>query len=387
MYLDINGIKAIQIDHTSRCNLLCPQCARVNNGVVNSIMPLDELTVSDYEVIFPRKIIKNIDLIIQCGNYGDVLASSTILDCLDWLRTNGCRAQINILTNGSARDSDWWRELARILGKNGKVAFSIDGLRNTNHLYRVNSNWNKIIENINIFIGAGGRARWDYLVFEHNEHQVKRAKKLAKKLGFESFYVKKTNRFIKNKNYISSTGSKKDKVKTRKDEYNIKIPSKTEYLAKSNTDFPDLIKKYGSWDAYIDITKISCKFQQQKEIFVDFEARLWPCTWTAAPIYFAGEDNIQKIQLHKVLNYYGWDFNSLRHHSLEEILNHEWFKKEFTESWGRIQDDIPIGKLMTCGRTCGTSYDFSSSSEDNRQLTEFIDVEPSWWNKVTEYFQ
>ena len=26
---------------------------------------------------------------------------------------------------------------------------------------------------------------------------------------------------------------------------------------------------------------------------------------------------------------------------------------------------------MTCGRTCGTSYDFSSSSKDNRQLTEF----------------
>ena len=58
MYLDINDIRAIQIDHTSKCNLLCPQCARVHNGKVNSIMPIDELTVSDYEVMFPKKIIK-----------------------------------------------------------------------------------------------------------------------------------------------------------------------------------------------------------------------------------------------------------------------------------------------------------------------------------------
>ena len=59
MYLDINDIGAVQIDHTSKCNLLCPQCARVDKGVGKSIMPIDELTVSDYEVIFPKNIIKN----------------------------------------------------------------------------------------------------------------------------------------------------------------------------------------------------------------------------------------------------------------------------------------------------------------------------------------
>ena len=145
-YLAIDNIKSIQIDHTSKCNCLCPQCARVSNGIVNPRMPIDELTVEDYKVIFPSTIIKQVELITQCGNYGDIVASNTILDCLEWLRENGSTAHINIMTNGSARNADWWKRLASIIGLKGRVTFSIDGLEDTNHLYRIGANWNKIIE-------------------------------------------------------------------------------------------------------------------------------------------------------------------------------------------------------------------------------------------------
>ena len=40
------------------------------------------------------------------------------------------------------------------------------------------------------FIGAGGAAQWEYLVFKHNQHQVDDAKKLAIELGFKGFYAK-----------------------------------------------------------------------------------------------------------------------------------------------------------------------------------------------------
>ena len=52
----------------------------------------------------------------------------------------------------------------------GKINFSIDGLADTNPTYRVNANWDKVIENVKTFIKAGGLARWDYPVFGHNEH-------------------------------------------------------------------------------------------------------------------------------------------------------------------------------------------------------------------------
>ena len=46
------------------------------------------------------------------------------------------------------------------------------------------------------FIDAGGRARWDFLIFEHNPPKPKKQKNLAKKWGCEKFMKKKTGRFI-----------------------------------------------------------------------------------------------------------------------------------------------------------------------------------------------
>lgn len=98
-------------------------------------------------------------------------------------------------TNGGLRDSKWWRELAEIMSdEKDYVIFSIDGLEDTNHIYRVNVNWSKVIDNVNTFITAGGNAHWDMLVFDHNKHQVKECEQLAQQLGFKWFRVKVSRR-------------------------------------------------------------------------------------------------------------------------------------------------------------------------------------------------
>ena len=53
-----------------------------------------------------------------------------------------------------------------------EVWFAIDGLEDTHSIYRQGTNWKKIIDNVMTFVDAGGKARWDMLVFQHNEHQV-----------------------------------------------------------------------------------------------------------------------------------------------------------------------------------------------------------------------
>ena len=127
MYIPLDEIKIVQLDHTSRCNLLCPQCARTGN----SLMPINDLTLDDYKLIFEPFIGKNIS-ILQCGNYGDVITSPTFDTTLDWCLENNLN-KIRIITNGSARNTSWWRELGK---KNiQEVVFSIDGLGDTNHLY------------------------------------------------------------------------------------------------------------------------------------------------------------------------------------------------------------------------------------------------------------
>lgn len=359
MFLKYEDIENVQLDHTSKCNLLCPQCARVSNGSVNPVVPITELTMSDYESIFTEKFCKQIKHVLHCGNYGDAIVSNTLVPSLEYLKSNGIE-KITIITNGSARNINWWKNLTTILtGKKDKIVFSIDGLKDTNHLYRVNSNFEKIIENAKAFINAGGNARWDYLVFKHNEHQIEDAMKLAKQLGFKEFNVKKTARFINESNYKTGSSANLNKQ--------LSTPINKKMQSNSINDFENIIEKYGTWTNYINLTSISCKYQKRKEIFIDFEARLWPCCWTAAPMFFVEKNNSQTRQIQKLFDQYGKNFNSLRHHSLSDVLNHSWFKNDLSKSWlGSTEDMIP--KLITCGRTCGLKYEFSGGDNSNKEI-------------------
>jgi MoaA/NifB/PqqE/SkfB family radical SAM enzyme len=374
-YLDIEELSFFQIDHTSRCNLQCPQCARTHSDQLNSELPLGELSFEDYKKIFNPRFLnqaKKLKKFLFNGNYGDAAISETLKPSLQFLKENGIQA-ITLMTNGSLRTASWWSDLAKIMNRTlDKVVFSIDGLEDTNSIYRINSKWEKIIENANAFISAGGRARWDFIVFDHNAHQLEAAQVLAKKLGFHEFSIKKTNRFLSNNNYNSGKKSVTQEVKLKNNEkVEISIPvSNEKYISNSTKNFDQLIQKHHTWSDYIDQSKITCKYKKWGNgLFIDFEARLWPCTWLASPLHHFGDTNSQKNQILKLLDRYGNDFNSLRKYSFEEVFEHRWFQSELVESWSKTQNDSNP-KLMTCGRTCGDEYDFSSASEENRTFVK-----------------
>jgi len=266
---------------------------------------------------------------------------------------------MTVFSNGSLRTSQWWTRLARLLNRpQDKVVFSIDGLKDTNALYRINSSWNKILENVKAFIGAGGRARWDWLKFDHNAHQTAQARQLSQKLGFFQFNVKNTARFVVDRNY--KTRKKVNSVQTRYGRLNsTKNPN--------TRRFESVVKKYGSWQNYIDQTLIECKAKALKSVYMDFEGNVWPCCWLGAPRYFV-MPNTQREQLEKLYETYGADFNNLQNKSLAEILDHEWLREKLVESWSNSQSD-PNPKLMTCGRTCGRDYEFTGmAGKKNSQI-------------------
>ena len=269
---------------------------------------------------------------------------------------------MTLFTNGSLQGPDWWRELAKVLnGQEDKIAFSIDGLQDTNSLYRVNASWEKVMENCQAFISAGGNARWDWLMFSHNEHQVEEARELSRKIGFSQFNVKATARFVTDKSYKS--GKSEDKIKTRAGELQAGAN-------KNLKDFNSIINRFGSWKTYVNQTSINCKYQYLGALYLDFESELWPCCWTGAPKYFV-RPNSQREQLDQLFERYGRGFNSLKRKSLDEILHHPWFQSELIESWSGTMDDANP-KLMACGRTCGTEYEFTgmqgTSNSDIKDL-------------------
>ena len=190
----LTPFKILHLEPTDACNAACPQCSRETDTSFDK-KNLHHLTIEQIRKQLGDDIISNLDKMFMCGDYGDPAAGKHTLDIYRYFRTVNPGISLGMNSNGGLRDQDWWHELGIILNTEKDYSvFSIDGLEDTNHIYRINVNWNKVIENAQAFIKAGGRAHWDMLVFEHNEHQVNACEQLARDLGFKWFRAKITRR-------------------------------------------------------------------------------------------------------------------------------------------------------------------------------------------------
>ena len=127
-------------------------------------------------------------------------------------------------------------------------------------LYRINTNWKKIIKNAKTFINAGGDARWDMLVFAHNEHQVDDCEKMSKQLGFKGFSIKHTTRF------------KDGKFDVLDDNYNI-----THTLLPSSKSL-EMIEPAKQAMQEI-LPTITCKAKQDNQMYISANGNVSPCCW------------------------------------------------------------------------------------------------------------
>lgn len=366
MYLGISEIRTLQLDHTSRCNLRCPQCARTSGtGGPHSGYPANrDLSVENYRLLlepFRDRTLK----IFHCGNYGDAVASPTFVETLDFAMDYVPGAYFTVITNGSLQTPEWWAAFGRKLRTRppSQVCFSVDGLEDTNPIYRVGSNFRRIIANIEAFTGAGGRARWDYLVFEHNRHQVGAARELAARLGVAEFNLKNTSRFVvtDSEKYEAVVQNKKTTVR--------------DIAQNPNREAYEKIKReYASFDDYAASTPITCKYQRDHALYVDFEMRLWPCCWMGAPLYSEDRTLTQTRHIERLMAKYGADFNRLDLHGWD-ILQHDFFSRYLARSWERNFNDADTPRLFTCGRTCGEKYEFSSGYGKNKNPVKVVSLE------------
>ena len=310
MLWNIDSIKILHVEPTSRCNLSCPQCARnILGEQLNPDIKIGDLPVSWFESL-PTKFIHQLHKIYFCGDFGDPCANNRLLDIIKYLKSINHDLVIGINTNGSIRNTQWWRDCAKLLRHpEDFVMFAIDGLEDTNHIYRKNSNWNKIIENVKAFIDAGGNALWEYLVFQHNKHQVSEAKQLAKDMGFNWFNTKVTRRF-------------KDKT----------------------VDYIKAIEENETHN--YEQMKISCETLHKNEIYVSADGLILPCCHIGEELF----DWSKKHNRKNLVDALGGDLEmyKLTNKSLEDIINS--FNK-VSDTW--LLPDYKSGKLPVCAETCG----------------------------------
>jgi len=336
-------LKTLHIELTSKCQASCPMCARnYHGGQKNNNLPLDEISLLDFKNIVNDEILEQIEYIYFCGNYGDPITSNNLIDIVDYCKNKKTNIKLDIHTNGSARTKEWWIKLAQTLPANHCVHFALDGLEDTHHLYRIGTDFQKIIENAQAFINAGGTAEWVFLSFKHNEHQIEQAKDLAKRVGFKKFNHKATSRFLEKPwlDVIDQDGN-----------VLYKLEPPTEH--KITFIDPAIIKSYKK---VVETAEINCKIVQDKSLYIDAFKNLWPCCWIGALpyIYSNPQDLIHVYQseqteiINELVNSLGgYQAIDLTTRSIKDILE----DKEWSTIWKRFWDDK---KLATCAKTCGT---------------------------------
>lgn len=192
----LSEIKVLHLETTDACQASCPQCLRETDQYFDHSQT-HHLSWQQLVEVVPMQTLAKLDKVFACGNYGDPAAGRHTFDIFTRLRTINPSITLGVNTNGALQNHDWWTALARCLnGLQDYVIFSIDGLEDTNHIYRRGVSWHRLMANVQSFIEAGGRAHWDMLVYQHNQHQIDACEQMARKLGFKWFRAKASKRAL-----------------------------------------------------------------------------------------------------------------------------------------------------------------------------------------------
>jgi MoaA/NifB/PqqE/SkfB family radical SAM enzyme len=194
----LRNIKVLHVESTDVCQAACPACARETDPSFNKNKK-HHLTVEHIQQKFTEQTIAGLDKMFMCGNYGDPAAGYYTIDIYSYFRKINPDIVLGMNTNGGLQSTFFWHALGKLFCKpQDYCVFSIDGLEDTNSVYRKNVNWSKVMANAEAFIAAGGSAHWEMLVFKHNQHQVEQCQQLARDMGFKWFNTKVSKRQLNN---------------------------------------------------------------------------------------------------------------------------------------------------------------------------------------------
>ena len=362
---DYNIIDEYQLEITTYCNAACPQCPRNNNGSgINPYLKLEHLPRDVIDRAFPAKLCGRLRQIFFCGSYGDPILHPDFLDILRDFRRKCPTLWLYIHTNGGAHNIEYWTELAEIIGGYGQVDFNIDGLKDTNPLYRRNTDFDKIIANAKAYIGSGGRAVWNYIVFKHNQHQVDQARALSKDIGFVDFKYRATGRFL---NHRSMEEFSEWPVQNRAGvtEYVLQPTDLQKYKNKSISILPNLKKQYPNINEYFANTEICCDSLNGNKVAINASGLVLPCNMlnhNLSDARFRNQSVLpcsnelstvnDKNQVQEFIERHGVDNLNIHHKSLEEVFANS-FWVDLVNSWK--YNTFPE-RLFECAMTCGKKF-------------------------------
>ncbi len=302
-------IEWIDVELTSFCNIDCPGCFRqIKRQKVNHILNKDILTLNQLKKWITKKTFPNLDLLNFCGSIDEPSLHPEIIEIVDHFSKH---CNINISTNGSTKTKTFWGKL----GSYGISSFfGIDGIDQSSlEKYRIGSNFKKIQENFREFIKSGGHATWQFIAFEHNEHLIEDAKRMAKEEGFENFRL-----------IYSHRNDNQESKKIQRDEEQ----------------------------------SIVCKYANQKRIFISHTGVLLPCCFLNSEFLQSYATNEYHTDFQKIYEKFGGILNTnLKYSEPTEIIDGQlfenivksWKMKPVSRCWStckKAKQDVFIGETL-----------------------------------------
>tara|TARA_Y100000992_G_scaffold302631_1_gene277799 strand:- start:638 stop:1669 length:1032 start_codon:yes stop_codon:yes gene_type:complete len=315
----------IALDHwhievSSICTLKCPRCTRAE---VPETLLNRSLDLKFFQNQIGEQRIKQIRKISFCGDDGDPIYAKQFLQIVQWLKKVNPDIQLLIITNGSYKTIDWWEELADYLNHNDEIHWSLDGWdQESNSKYRVNCNWNSIIDGIVTFKRHNKETYTVIatIAFRFNEDNLKKIVKLAYDYQFDCWQLTKSTKFgskypdaYGNEDLLEPLDSELVATGHRFEREQNYITARQRPGAELKEIFWDRAKQLQKSKEYPALCYIG-----NKGAFLKATGEFYPCCWVANRYPHNAEWN----QLAET------KFN-LYNNTLDDILADDWWQGEF----------------------------------------------------------
>ena len=255
-------MKMIEFDLTGTCNINCPLCAR-NYKALNNDKRIFYNERTPEEIISQIDEYPNLEKINLVGATSEPTLYKEIFKLIDLIHDRNL--EIEICTNGTARNENFWRLLGHKLNANDSVYFTVCGSTQELHeVYRVNSDLKKLLFHAKVFREAAKDKKIDYIqhiLFDYNKDDLESDE--MKAIINEFSHVNYTKTYFTRDPSIYVDQKNIDKLKIHNDDlvYYDAAVKRGKYLVEHKTN------NY----------TITCESLENNNIHIDQEGKVYPC--------------------------------------------------------------------------------------------------------------